>query len=88
MVRSAEEVRNMKITNIEVNFKNKNLPVRTIELGVEDWELIKESVNFYYFNAEKFELEMMDNGSNRMRLSALSLRKNLSDLGEKLYEQR
>lgn len=78
----------MKITNIEVNFKNKNLPVRTIELGVEDWELIKESVNFYYFNAEKFELEMMDNGSNRMRLSALSLRKNLSDLGEKLYEQR
>ena len=88
MVRSAEEVRNMKITNIEVNFKNKNLPVRTIELGVEDWELIKESVNFYYFNAEKFELEMMDNGSNRMRLSALALRKNLSDLGEKLYEQR
>lgn len=78
----------MKITNIEVNFKNKNLPVRTIELGVEDWELIKESVNFYYFNAEKFELEMMDNGSNRMRLSALALRKNLSDLGEKLYEQR
>lgn len=74
----------MKINKVNVSLLSGNIPIRTIELSTEDWELIQESIKFYCFNMEKVELDMLDNGSNRMRVSARLLRKNLLDIMDKI----
>lgn len=74
----------MKVNKVIISFQNGNIPLKSIELTAEEYDLIEESVKFYCFNMEKVELDMQDNGSMRMRIAARGLRKNLLDIMDKL----
>lgn len=74
----------MKANKIIVQLKNGNALIRDFELTMDDAELIKEAITFYFINADVIEKEMLEKGSYRLRCQAFYLKNDLKDILEKL----
>ena len=76
---------NNNFDRIEVKLFKGNMPVREIEFKRDSGEIIVEAINFYLLNAEKFEEQMLEKGSQRMRNSAFYLKRDLQEVKDILY---
>lgn len=74
-----------KFDRVEVKLFKKKLPVREIEFGPDTAATIIEAVQFYLVNAGRIEGDMMKTGSQRLRTSAFTLKKDLQEVVDILY---
>ena len=74
----------MKANKLNIQLKNGSAVLREFELTIEDWDIIQESLNYYWINVDRIEKEMLDNGSIRLREAAFYLKKDLEDIKEKV----
>lgn len=85
LVNKVNRTMNNNFDRIEVKLFKGNMPVREIEFKRDSGEIIVEAINFYLLNAEKFEEQMLEKGSQRMRNSAFYLKRDLQEVKDILY---
>ena len=68
----------MKVTTVEVNLKNGNMPVRSYEFTYEEWELIFECIQSYFLNIKNLNKDFLNQGF-------LTIYNDVKSLAEKVH---
>lgn len=70
---------------VEVKLFKGNMPLREFEFKRDTADIILEAIKFYSVHAEKYEYDMLETGSQRLRNACFYLKKDLMEVMDILY---